>query len=702
MRRVLQVEVLVLGGCLALLSQGAAAQESTPDGGTVLEEVTVQSESNDILVQDGYVAKQDRIGTKTDTPIAEIPQAVSVVTQDQIEDQEPRTLNEALGYTASANPNNFGFDARFDAYFLRGFPAYYNGLFRDGLRQYNSPTALFKTEPYGIEGIAILKGPASSLYGVSGPGGIVNIVTKRPKDETFREVEIVGGDYARYQFGFDLSGPANDAGTVLYRITGVGRDSNTEIPDFPDDKLYFAPAFTLKPDEDTTFTLLSEISHTLTGGTAAYYNPSYGEVSDLYEGDGRYNDFDQLQGRIGYEFEHRFNDLVTVRQNLRYASVDADLEYSGHYATGPDLPLARYWGHYTEKVDTFVVDNMAQLSFDTGPLQHTALVGLDYSWADYGADSALSYVSVEDIEDADLAFAGGQEVENTGIYLHDQVKWDALTLFLSGRYDWVDTTSQDAARVETDQDDERFSWRAGLSYRTPVGLIPYANYSTSFAPNIGLVYDDVASTETRAARPTVAEQIEAGVKYEIPDTNAMLSAAYFDIDQTDGVVFDASTGINKQRQLDLNSRGVELEASASFDSGWSVIASYTHLEMTIEKGAAGTEGKELSGTPNDVFALWGHYLFQGDTPLEGLGLGAGVRYVGTSFGDDVNSIENDDRAFVDAAVSYDFGAARPELAGMELQVNAKNLFDERKATCTSGYCYKDEGRQVLGSLRYRF
>src|SRR5690606_23009189 len=157
----------------------------------VLDRIDIEAESDDILVQDGYVAKEDRIGTKVDTPIAEIPQAISVVTQDQIEDQKPRTLNDALGYTAGANPNSFGFDSRYDAFFLRGFPAYYTGIFRDSLRQYNGPSAWFKTEPYGIEGLTVLKGPASSLYGISGPGGLVNIVTKRPKEERFREVEIL-------------------------------------------------------------------------------------------------------------------------------------------------------------------------------------------------------------------------------------------------------------------------------------------------------------------------------------------------------------------------------------------------------------------------------------------------------------------------------------------------------------------------------
>jgi iron complex outermembrane receptor protein len=173
----------------AILSAGIAMTILHPawaqqvDDGTTLETIVLEAESDDILVQEGYVAKSDRIGTKTDTDILQIPQAISVVTQDQIEDQKPRTLNESLGYTAGANPNTFGFDSRYDAFYLRGFPAYYTGMFRDGLKQYNGPSAWFRTEPYGLEGVTVLKGPASSLYGVSGPGGIVNMVTKRPKDE---------------------------------------------------------------------------------------------------------------------------------------------------------------------------------------------------------------------------------------------------------------------------------------------------------------------------------------------------------------------------------------------------------------------------------------------------------------------------------------------------------------------------------------
>ncbi|MFD1985626.1 TonB-dependent siderophore receptor [Mesorhizobium newzealandense] len=692
--------ISLLGGA-AMLAQPGAALAQDSETAPVLGKIEVTAQSNEILVQDGYVAKTDRIGTKTDTPIARIPQAISVVTQKQIEDQKPRTLNETLGYTASANPNSFGFDTRYDAFFLRGFQAFYNGMFRDGLRQYNGPSAWFKTEPYGIEGVTILKGPASSLYGVSGPGGIVNVVTKRPKDEPFREIELLAGEHNRFQAALDASGPVTEDGSILYRFTSLGRKSETELPAYPDDKIYLAPAVTFKPDEDTKLTILGEYSKSVTGGTAAFYNSSYGVLSNVYEGDPAWNDFTQSQGRIGYEFEHRFNDLLTVRQNLRYNAVDSDIEYSGHYSIGADQPLQRYWGHYTETMKNFVVDNMAQFEFDTGPVKHTAVGGIDYAWSDYDAGSGLSYVSVDDIKAAAVPHSGGQQMNQLGVYLHDQMELNDFTLFTSGRYDWVDTTSTAADFSTSRQKDSAFSGRVGLSYQTEWGITPYINYSTSFSPNIGFVYDDVASTVGRVARPTIATQKEIGVKYEMSDHNAIVSAALFDIDQKDGVVFDASTGINKQRQLDLNSRGVELEANASLDNGFSFIASYTYLRVRIERGAEETAGKELSATPNHILSLWGHYQFENGT-LEGLGLGAGVRVAGSSYGDDTNTFKNDARAFVDASLSYDFGTRNPKLEGVKLQVNAKNLFDIRQTICSAGYCYRDEGRSLFASLRYRF
>jgi len=274
-------------------------------------------------------------------------------------------------------------------------------------------------------------------------------------------------------------------------------------------------------------------------------------------------------------------------------------------------------------------------------------------------------------------------------------------VFGSGRYDWVKSTTTDVDYTDTRQNDSAFSGRVGVAYKTEWGLIPYVNYSTSFSPNIGFVYDDVASDDRHVANPTIGRQKEIGVKYEIPGYNAVISASLFDIDQKDGIVLDASSGMNKQRQLDLNSRGFELEANATLDNGIGIIASYTHLRVKIDKGAEGTVGNELSGTPNDVLSLWGNYKIENGV-LAGLGLGSGIRYVSSSYGDDLNSFKNESRIMVDAAVSYDFGYQDPKLEGVLLQVNAKNIFDNRDPVCTAGYCYQQEGRQMFGSLRYRF
>ena len=421
-----------------LLAGVAALPAVAQEAPYVLSEITLEAESDTTLVQDGYVPGTSRTATKLDTPVGRIPQAVTIVTQDQIEDQAPRTLNEALGYTAAANPNNYGFDTRFDAFFLRGLPAYYNGYFRDGLRQYNAPTAWFKSEPYGLEGVAVLKGPNSSLYGVSGPGGIVNLITKRPKDDRYREIELTTGANDRAQIAGDFSGPLSEGSEFSYRLTGLARKANSDLPGYADDKTYFAPA--LSWDNGVTrATLLAEVSSSVTGGTAAFYNPAYGEVSDLYEGDPDYNDFDQDQWRLGYEIEHDLNDSVTLRQSFRAARVDIDLEYSGHYPVGADL--ARYWGHYKENIDTLVLDNGLRWSGNTGAVSHDILAGIDMTRADYETYSILGYVSAADTAAAAVPFTGAQEQRQMGIYLHDQMQWGNWQAFASARWDSVETTT---------------------------------------------------------------------------------------------------------------------------------------------------------------------------------------------------------------------------------------------------------------------
>lgn len=326
--------MLLASTALVLVSGETFAQVSEPR--TIqLDEVTVEGtrEGQGVpILANGYVATSSRSATKTDTPILETPQSISTVTQQQIEDRKPQALLDALSYTPGVRVGGYGFDPRYDAFSIRGIDVTYTGVFRDGLRQVNSPNGLFRLEPYGLEGISILRGPAASIYGASSTGGIVDLISKRPTFLPFREVEIQTGSYGRLQGNFDLSGPVTSEQTLFYRLTGLVRQAGTVIDAVPDDRVFIAPAFTWKPSDATTLTLLGEYMDSTTGGTAAYFNnyatDAAGKPTSLsigatrvFAGDPRYNDYRQRQGRVGYEFEHRFNDMFTLRQHTRFSAL---------------------------------------------------------------------------------------------------------------------------------------------------------------------------------------------------------------------------------------------------------------------------------------------------------------------------------------------------------------------------------------------
>lgn len=663
----------------------------------VLDDVSVEAESDETLVQDGYVAESGQQATKVDTPILLIPQAMTVVTQDQLEDQAPRTINESLTYASATNPYSFGYDNRFDAFSVRGFPLYYDGVFRDGIRQYNAPTALYKNEPYGLEALALLKGPSSSLYGASGAGGIMNLVSKRPKDEYFNELRLSTGEHSRAEAAFDFSGPFKTNDAVRYRLTGLFRDSDTHLDGFDDDKFYLAPSLSVDIGDNTTMTFLGEWSKSKTGGVAGFYNPSPGQVSNLYNGDPDYNDFTQDQWRIGYEIESQLSDYLIFRQNARLSQVDVDLTYSGWYPTGTPAGLARYWGHYKEDMRATTMDTMLQVNVDTGPVSHEIIGGIDLTRSHYDSASALGYVSIADTAAQTPAFAGSLNMDQVGVYLHDQMSVDAWTIFASARFDKVKVDGKNAASALYEQEDSGSSARLGVSYEFDNGLSLYGNVSTSFLPVPQLVYDDINSPATRPGRPTEAVQKEIGIKYQIPGTNSLLSANYFDIEATDQLILDATAGVNKARQVNMDSRGIELEAMIDFDNGWSTIGSFTHQDVKFADDDANFAGNAVNSVPKNTAALWVHYDIESG-PARGLGIGAGARYVGSSYGNDANTIENDAQTYFDISLDYEF----PQAKGLSAQLNIKNVFDSEKVTCASSNCYRSEGRFIGASLTKQF
>ncbi len=412
----------------------------------------------------GYVVKTGTVGTKTDTPLLEVPQSISTVTRKQLEDLKPQSLGDLLAYVPGVRVNQSGFDPRFDTFFIRGFDATYNGIYRDGLRQLSSGFGQFRTEPYGLDSITVLKGPSSALYGAGNAGGIVDMYTKRPAETPFNEIELLVGNHDRLQGNFDLSGPSSVGSNVLYRMTGVVRGSDTEALGVPDNRVYLAPALTFKIDPDTTLTVFGEYMEAETGANMMWMqdfsDPNHTRRTNIWSGDPAFNAFDQTQERVGYEVEHRLNDAVTLRQKARYAHLKEDAEYIDILEEIAPAVYSRAAGVVTSDVHTANADNQLEMKFSTGAVRHTVLAGLDVTYITYNEGDGYTEDNVPPL----VNFNYGQQFIaappfNTivnqdqlaaGAYLQDQIKLDRWVLTMAGRRDWVhtDTATTGDERVE--------------------------------------------------------------------------------------------------------------------------------------------------------------------------------------------------------------------------------------------------------------
>lgn len=696
-----------------LTKESAAAPAATAafdEGAVALPPIEVGGSGSGLVV-DGYVPVDSREGTKTETPIIESPQSISVVTRQQLDDRNVQTLDQALTYTAGVRIGAFGFDPRFDSFYLRGFDMTYVGIYRDGLRQPAGPFSIFKTEPYGLDAIAVIKGPSSAVYGSGSAGGLIDLITKRPTFVPLAEAALQIGNYDRYQGQFDVGGPIDQAGTQAFRVTGLFRDAATWLPGVKDNRDYIAPAFTWRPDEQTSFTFLSEYLNSVTTGNPGFYQTPEGVLTKIYQGDPRFTNFNQEQFRLGTQFEHRFDETLAVRQNLRYSYVFADAKYTQIDFVDPDtLVASRSTGRVINHLDTFGVDNNLLANFSTGPVDHSVIAGLEYNYAQF--DNKIGFGLAPDL---DLSVArpgyGRQPIEppatydfhNTevqaqvGVYVQDQAKAGPWILTIGGRNDWVRTNSRDViAGIETAQTDKAATGRVGLTCLTPVGLAPYFSYATAFTPTIGF------GRTGQAFKPVTGNQKELGIKYQPPGVNALITAAIFEINQSGSLITDPEDFAFQIQTGKMRSRGFELEGVASPAPGLNVTVAYTLLDLRFIRGDPETIGKFPSGIPSQTFSIWSDYTFQPGTPLAGLGAGFGMRYIGPNFATDTNTFKTQQATLFDAMLRYDLGAIDPKLASVRLQVNAQNLFDTEYLTCQAGFCYWGPRRTVIGSLQYRF
>ena len=645
--------------------------------------------------------------TKTETPTIDIPQSVSIITPERMQLYGVQGLDEAVRYLAGVVGGSYGADPRSDWILIRGYdPA----KFLDGLALPNGVwTADSRIEPYGLERIEVNKGPTSVMYGQMPPGGMIDMTSKRPSLDAPQEVEATVGSFGQRQLAGDTGGQLDSDGHWLWRVVALARNGDSNIEHSQDDRYYFAPSLTWKPDDDTSLTLLARYQRNLSSGVGGflpsqgtlYPNPNGQIPRDVNPGEPGYDYYHKTDASIGYEFTHRFDEVWSVRQDMRVQNASVDSRSIGSLGLQDDLrTLNRYNYPLVDEAHVFAVDNQAEAKFAQGDVQHTVLMGVDYLHSDNDYKSGFGAAAPIDIFDpvygapiipTPYTFHTHSVLEQLGAYVQDQINWGRWGLVASGRNDWVTNKVDDQiANTQDKQNDNAFSGRLGLNYTTDIGVVPYIAYSHSFMTTVGQTF------EGNPFKPTTGDQYEGGVKYQTPSGSTLITAAVYQLTLKNSLTVDPEHLFFSLQQGQTRTRGAELEANVALTDYLSMTAAYAYTDAKVTQANDATLGKQVALVPKQQASVSADYSVHQGT-LAGLGFGGGVRYVGAHYGDANNQFRTGGYVLYDANAHYD-------LQNWRFQVTAANLFDRTYVSaCNSAiWCYYGYPREITVSARYRW
>lgn len=677
------------------------------------ERLADEVENSIVVTAPGFVPEGAMSASKTDAPLIEVPQSVSVVTRDQIDLLNFIDVQQAVRYTAGVVGENYGPDLRFDFLTVRGFtPVQYI----DRLQAPVSATiANVGVDLYGFDHLVVLKGPSAVLYGTSPPGGIYDLASRRP-DATFGgEVQVKAGTQDFKQVAGTLTGTLTDG--VAARLTGLYRDRGSQTDFVEADRVYVAPAASVRLGPDTVLTGLGYYQHDRVDGDTNGFLPARGTLTrnplgrvprSINLGEPDLNFYEREQYAAGYELTH---DLGSVRltQNARWSDYNETMRTVFAAGLGEDdRTVSRFDFPFRDDVQQFAIDSRATGTLATGPISLRLVGGIDYR--NYREASAFGFGVATPIDLFAPIYGGytasapdfipftDQRLKQVGVYGQDQARIGDVILTASGRQDWITLDDRNAG-TRTKQD--RFTYRLGASYQSALGLAPYISYATSFQPVVG---QDSAG---RAFEPSQGRQVEAGVKLDgrsLPGGVKLFAAAaayhlrqsnVLTPDPTGGTVFQVQTG-------EVTVDGVELELVTRIRDALSVNVAYTYADARVTRSnVAGQRGAGQPFQPRHKASLFADYTLTAG-PARGLGVGGGVRYLSDSPGglpDAFNPvvIRTGESTLFDAVVRYATGDWR-------VAVNGTNLFDRRYvARCTGPVgCFFGPERQVIATVTRRF
>lgn len=673
----------------------------------------------------GVVARKTTTGSKTATDITQVPQSVSVVGREEMDAQGAQKADEALRYTAGVFTQPYGSDTDTNWMFVRGFQATAEGVYLDGLQLYSYAFGGFYVDSFGLERVEVLKGPASVLYGGSNPGGIVNYVSKRPTFGRQRYAETGVNDAGTAYLGFDIGDTANND-TVAYRMTGkiAGGNGYTDYQDGW--RGIISPSITWKPDEQTALTVYANLTYIDENHNGDNFLPYEGTVVDRVVGGVNYGRikpgvnlsepaidyYKRQQGSIGYEFEHTFDNDWTVRSNARFIGTkNQELSvYGNGWAAGlaPDQ-LSRINWEADTSARAFSIDNQIEGKVETGALEHTLLAGLEYKY--YNIDNKQEYnrwdpdgnpidpfdpIHGSVLLPRELQTNENLTLKSVGVYVQDQIRFgDGWLTTLNGRYDRASLDLDNGATIWGTSPDlsasyGKFSGRAGLAYEFDNGLTPYVSIASFFNPIVG---KDGLTGELFT--PETGTQYEVGLKYRPTFIDGLFTLSFFDLTRQNVPTYYDT--FSQTQTGEVRSRGFEAEARINVTEDFRVTGAFTAYDVDVTKAdafSAATVGKTPTGVPEVQASLFADYTFRGDAWYDGVTIGGGLRYVGKSWADTVNTLAVPAATLADLKLGY-----KKDNWGVDL--NVTNLFDKTYvASCQSATaCYYGEGRSFKLKLR---
>lgn len=657
------------------------------------------------LAQEERVANDPVVVTatalKVDTPLVETPRPVSSVDREELEARNVQQLDETFRYRAGVLSGHFGSDNNTDWFKVRGFD---QSTYQDGLRIYREGFYQWLPEPFGLERVDVFKGPSSILYGEAPPGGLINAVSKRPTETPQGEVNVQFGNRDHRQVGIDTSGPVGESDNVRYRLVGLYKERDGDLNATNNERYYFAPSLAVDVSDDTTVTFLASVQKD-DGVPVNSFKLPYGTVQDTPFGrvdpqtnlsEPGYDKDNRTQWALGYELRHQLNDTWRFEQDLRYSELDLELRSTYAFFMADERQAARGHVYRDGTIDSLTVDNRMMGTWYTDRTENTLLLGADYQNLGVSGREADPFPFGDPIDifnptygnftpvGADDLVTREIDKEQTGLYAQNQLRIDDRWVLLGGvRFDQADTENRNVTAGTTQRsDDDQVSWSGGAMYLGENGVNPYISYTESFDP-LGRVDSDGDLYEPREGR-----QWEAGVKVAPFGWDGYVTAAVFDLQESNTLI-NSPSGFQVQ-EGERTSQGFELEGVGYLTDDLKVTAAYTYTDSRLE------DDQRAPLIPRHQASTWLDYAFTGGA-LNGVTLGGGVRYVGST----IDTSVSDNTAvgsytLVDAMVGYEFAD------GWQAQLNVNNLTDKEYVASCEYWCYYGESRSVIGSLRYRW